>query len=147
MFCKKINRCDRIEALFKNDYFCIISVKLINYQFDKIIIASLVFQSLDNIHSLLYDLAHSYTLLCQKFVLYSCEYYAIMRRFNFSFSQAQINFDYIDYFYSIAELPSPSESGGEMEGGNFPLVTHPGSELMEDEGDQGSLTSPNLGKY
>ena len=70
-----------------------------------------------------------------------------MRRFNFSLSQAQINFDYIDYFYSIAELPSPSESGGEMEGGNFPLVTHPGSELMEDEGDQGSLTSPNLGKY
>ena len=88
----------------------------------------------------------TYTLLCQKFVLYSCEYYAIMRRFNFSLSQAQINFDYIDYFYSIAELPSPSESGGEMEGGNFPLVTHPGSELMEDEGDQGSLTSPNLGK-
>ena len=69
-----------------------------------------------------------------------------MRRFNFSISQ--INFDYIDYFYSIAELPSPNESGGEMEGNsNFPLVTHPGTELMEDEGDQGSLTSPNLGKY
>ena len=68
-------------------------------------------------------------------------YYSTMGSLRFSMSKV-----FIDYIFSIAELPSPTDSTDMDTNINttFPLVNLPGGELIEDEGDQGVLTSPNL---